>query len=63
MVTALASVLKTLVISTAQNLVAEQVIKAVEENMGEDERKALDLAGNAMSDNNAHNLAELLMKD
>ena len=60
MVTALASVLQSLVMSAAQNLVAEQVLEAINDNLGDDEREALDVAVHLMSDNKADNLAELL---
>ena len=60
MVTAFASVLQSLVMSAAQNLVAEQVLEAINDNLGDDEREALDVAVHLMSDNKADNLAELL---
>lgn len=60
MVTALASVLQSLVMSAAQNLIAEQVLEAINDNLGDDEKKALDVAVHLMSDNKADNLAELL---
>ena len=60
MVTAFASVLQSLVMSAAQNLIAEQVLEAINDNLGDDERKALDVAVHLMSDNKADNLAELL---
>ena len=60
MVAVLANVLQTLVISTAQNLVAQQVMEAIDNNMGEDEKKALDTAVNLMTENKATNLQELL---
>ena len=60
MVTALASVLQSLVMSATQNLIAEQVLEAINDNLGDDEKKALDVAVHLMSDNKADNLAELL---
>ena len=60
MVTAFASVLQSLVMSAAQNLIAEQVLEAINDNLGDDEKKALDVAVHLMSDNKADNLAELL---
>jgi len=60
MVAVLANVLQTLVISTAQNLVAQQVMEAIDNNMGEDEKKALDTAVNLMTENKATNIQELL---
>ena len=60
MVAVLANVLQTLVISPAQNLVAQQVMEAIDNNMGEDEKKALDTAVNLMTENKATNLQELL---
>lgn len=60
MLAVLASVLQNLVVSTAQNLVAQQVMEAIDNNMGDDEKKALDAAVNLMSENKATNIQELL---
>jgi|TARA_Y100000034_G_scaffold90884_1_gene109533 hypothetical protein len=60
MLAVLASVLQNLVVSTAQNLVAQQVMEAIDNNMGDDEKKALDTAVNLMTENKATNIQELL---
>ena len=60
MLAVLASVLQNLVVSTAQNLVAQQVMEAIDNNMGDDEKQALDAAVNLMSENKATNIQELL---
>lgn len=60
MLAVLASVLQNLVVSTAQNLVAQQVMEAIDNNMGDNEKKALDAAVNLMSENKATNIQELL---
>ena len=60
MLAVLASVLQNLVVSTAQNLVAQQVMEAIDNNMGDDEKKALDATVNLMSENKATNIQELL---
>ena len=60
MVTALASVQQSLVMEAGQNLGAEQVLEAINDNLGDDEKEALDVAVHLMSDKKADNLEELL---